>query len=229
MYDRRVEGEELVFGNIGLIKGSLHIFDTKTRSWWNQLFGEAINGDQEGKKLRKVNSLMTSWKRWKSLHPQTTVYIKSSVPYHEQSDFSGEYIAGMATSGDGPLEATDLIVGVEGHEQARAFLIRHLAQERIVHETLDGVPIIAWLSEDNATASILDGAIDGKKLTFSVAENDQIRDEETGSVWDPITGTAVSGLMKGKTLQAYPTTYSLWFAWNKYRPDTELVAGNIPR
>lgn len=218
-----MQGKELVFGNVGLVEGTLHLYDTETRSWWSQLTGKAVDGPRGGQKLRKMSSMMTTWKRWKALHPETTAYIKRSVPYHQQSDFSGDYIAKMATKGNGPVESTDLVVGVEGHEKAKAYLIRDLAKRRVANDTLEGFPIVVYLSEDFATARIMDGTVNGQALTFSLAENDRMRDAETGSIWDPMTGKAISGRWMGKELKLFASTYSLWFAWNKYRPESELV------
>ena len=232
MYDRNVNGRTLDFGVIGLLEGSLHLYDVATRSWWSQLMGSAVSGPLEGERLAKVSSTMTTWKKWKALYPDTTAYIKRSVPYHEQSDFSGEYIAEMAQKEDGPVEDTDLIIGVEGHEEARAYLIRHLAKKRVLNDSLEGHPIVVFLSEDLTTARILDRSVgwrifnwtfNRRTLTCSPAENDLLRDAETGSLWDPMTGEAVSGSMQGKQLQPFVSTYSLWFAWNKYRPESELV------
>jgi len=208
---------------IGLIEGTLHMYDTQSRSWWSQLFGQAVSGPMEGKKLVKLASTMITWKKWKTLHPDTTAYIKRSVPYHLQSDFSGNYIAEMAKQGDGPVQPIDLVVGVEGHEEARAYLLRYLAKERVLNDELEGHPIVVFLSEAFDTARILDRSVDGKTLTFSPADGDLLQDAETSSVWDPMTGKAISGPMKGKGLKAFASTYSLWFAWKKYRSESELV------
>ncbi len=211
---------------IGLIEGTLHMYDTQTRSWWNQLFGEAISGPMKGEKLVKLPYTMTTWKKWKALHPETTAYIKPSVPYNRQSDYTDETFAEHARKGDGPVENTDLVIGVEGHVEAKAYLIRYLAKERVVNDELEDHPIVVFLSDDFATSRILDRSVDGKTLTFSLAEQDRLTDAETGSVWDPITGEALSGPMKGKRLNAYVTTYALWFAWKKYRSESELVGAS---
>jgi len=199
------------------------MYDTKTRSWWNQLFGRAISGPMKGKKLVKLPYTMTTWKKWRDMHPETTAYIKSSVPYHQQSDFSAEYFASLAEKGDGPVENTDLVIGVEGHVEARAYLVRYLARKRVINDALEGHPIVVFLSEDLATARILDRSIGRRSLTFSLTQGDLLSDDETGSVWDPMTGQALSGPMKGKRLNSYVSTYSLWFAWKKYRSESELV------
>ena len=197
------------------------MYDKQTRSWWSQLFGKAISGPMKDQKLVKLPYTMTTWKKWKALHPDTTVYIKRSIPYRPR--FTENQFANLARKADGPVEAADLVVGVEGHVDAKAYLLRHLAQKRVLNDVLENQPIIVFLSEDFATARVLDRSVDGKTLTFALAKGDRLQDKETGSLWDPMTGDALSGSMKGKRLHTFVSTYSLWFAWKKYRPDTELV------
>ena len=45
---------------------------------------------------------------------------------------------------------------------------------------------------------------------------------ETGSTWDAISGRAIGGPLEGRQLRELISTYSLWFAWQKYRPDTSV-------
>ncbi len=93
----------------------------------------------------------------------------------------------------------------------------------MINDALEGHPIVVFLSEDLATARILDRSIGKRSLTFALTQGDLLSDDETGSVWDPMTGEALSGPMKGKRLNSYVSTYSLWFAWKKYRSESELV------
>lgn len=90
----------------------------------------------------------------------------------------------------------------------------------MLNDTLDGAPIVVFVSDDLATARALLSTVRDNALTFTRAANDKLRDEQTGSLWDPLSGTAISGPMQGETLQPLVSTYSLWFAWEKYRPDT---------
>lgn len=206
---------------IGVEEGTMIMYDKQTRSWWSQLFGKAISGPMKGQKLVKLPYTMTTWKKWKSLHPDTTVYVKRSIPYRPR--FTENQFANLARKSEGPVEAADLVVGVEGHVDARAYLLRHLAQKRVLNDVLETQPIIVFLSEDFATVRVLDRSVDGKTFTFALAKGDRLQDNETGSLWDPMTGEAIEGSMKGKRMNAFVSTYSLWFAWKKYRPDTELV------
>ncbi len=209
---------------VGFEEGSLIIYDVETDSWWSQLFGHATQGPLKGQKLVKMPSTMTTWKKWKSLHADTTAYVKRSIPYHP--DFSEASITELAKKGEGALEAVDLVIGIEGHLQARAYLLRHLAKNRVLNDVLEGHPLLVFLSEDLTTARVLDRAVDGKPLTFSLERGDKLQDAETKSIWDPLTGEAISGSMKGKRLQAVVSTHSYWFAWKKYRPDTELIGAS---
>ncbi|MBI2818391.1 MAG: DUF3179 domain-containing protein, partial [Acidobacteria bacterium] len=61
--------------------------------------------------------------------------------------------------------------------------------------------------------------------TFRGTEGDRLQDQETNSLWDPMSGEAISGPLKGKQLKLYVSTTSLWYAWRTYRPETKLLTG----
>ncbi len=221
MYDRKFDGKEINFGVIGVNKGSLTMYDDATRSWWSQLFGEALSGEMKGEKLTKLPSTMTTWDKWQALHPDTTVYVKSSIPYNPR--FTAETFKNFASMPAGPPKPTEVVLGVEGHVQAKAYLLRRLAKNRLRNEELEGKGILVFLSDDHATSRIYSGEVDGRTLSFVPASGDRIKDRETGSVWNAINGRALSGPLAGKQLGAMATTYALWDVWKRYRPDTTLA------
>ncbi len=223
VYVREFDGESHNFGVVGVEEGTLLMYDQESGSWWSQLFGEAVRGDMEGEKLVKLPSTMTTWGKWKEMHPDTTVYVKPSIPY--QSRFTEDSFSRIASGGDGPLEGDDWVVAIEGHIEARAYLARALAQQRLLHEVFEGAPILVYLSEDLSTARILLRNVGDNQLSFVLADGDKLRDEQTGSIWDPVSGIAVEGPMRSERLQPLISTYSLWFAWEKYRPDTVVWEG----
>lgn len=198
------------------------MYDAQTRSRWSQLFGEAVSGDMEGHRLEKLPSTMTTWGKWRALHPDTTVYIKTSIEYRAR--FTADSFADLA-SGTGPLGERDWVVGVEGHVLAKAYPGRVLARERVINDDLESATIVVYLSEDFATARIFQRQVGDRVLTFELGDGDTLRDEQTGSIWDPLSGKAVSGEFEGSELSAVISTYSLWFAWHKYRPDTVVYGG----
>ncbi|MBI2820350.1 MAG: DUF3179 domain-containing protein, partial [Acidobacteria bacterium] len=175
VYDRTIDGRKFEFGAVGVQNGTLIMYDQQTKSWWSQLFGKAVDGPMKEKKLVKLPSTMTTWKKWKALHPDTTVYVKRGIPY--DTFFTESQFAAQAKKGEGPIEGSDLVLGVEGHVSAKAYLIRYLAAKgRVRNDFLEGQPIVVFLSEDLATARIFDRSLDGwlwdKTLTFRGTEGD---------------------------------------------------------
>ena len=205
MYDREFEDKEHHFGVIGVDEGTLIMYDDETQSYWSQLVGRAVSGDMEGTQLEKLPSTMTTWGQWKELHPETTVYIKRSVPY--SSRFTKETFEKIAAMEPGPVRSNDLIVGLEGHVYARAYLVRRLAGERLVEEQFEGAPIAVYLSKDLSTARVFERTVDGRTLSLRLTDGEELEDAETGSRWNPVSGEAVSGPLKGKKLQpSVPTS-----------------------
>lgn len=142
--------------------------------------GVAVSGPMQGKKLVKLPSTMTTWGKWKALHTDTTVYVKRSIPYNQR--FSGATVARSAGSSNGPIEANDLVVGLEGHVESKVYPLRRLAARRAVNDTLDGAPVLVYLSEDKTTARVFERRVETRTLNFAPADGDRVRDADRKSV-----------------------------------------------
>jgi hypothetical protein len=77
--------------------------------------------------------------------------------------------------------------------------------------------------------------VDGVVLTFHLAginnQNFLMRDEETGSYWQQISGRAISGPLAGKTLRLVhcdELTFALWRSEEPYGTVMKDVAGFVP-
>jgi hypothetical protein len=220
VYDRTIDERELEFGAIGLEKGVFFLYDAETRSWWSQIVGRAVKGPLEGRELRKRPSTLTTWGRWRALHPRTTVFADPHLAKRRR--FTQETLSRITLAGDkGGIVNEDLVVAVEGRRGARAWLLRHLAPRRVVNDRVDGDPVVVFLGEDAVTALVWDRRIGERALTFT-AEGDRIRDTETGTLWDPLTGRALEGALEGESLVPVVFTHALWYAWRNQRPDTTL-------
>lgn len=81
VFDRRV-GEGMVarsFGVSGLLyRSDLLMYDRETESLWSQIGAEAITGPSRGERLTLVRSRMTTWARWRALHPETQVLTRDT-------------------------------------------------------------------------------------------------------------------------------------------------------
>ncbi len=71
--------------------------------------------------------------------------------------------------------------------------------------------------------------IDGRVLTFRLAginnQNFLMRDEETGSFWQQISGQAISGPLRGKQLELVHSDELSFGLWRKENPGGTLLQG----
>jgi len=74
VYSPVVDGKRLLFGHEGILyRRSFIMYDKGTHSLWVHTTGECVKGELKGKRLDFLPSTVTTWKRWKQLHPNTTV------------------------------------------------------------------------------------------------------------------------------------------------------------
>jgi hypothetical protein len=67
---------------------SLVMIDRETESLWSQLLGTAQRGPLKGTELEILPAIMTDWKTWRELHPDTTAVILSRTSKNYRRQFS---------------------------------------------------------------------------------------------------------------------------------------------
>ena len=221
VYDRTLDDRTLELGNRGIDHGALVMYDRATGSWWSQIVGASVRGPLQGRRLGKLPSLLTTWGRWRALHPSTTVYVDTAAA-GARPRFSEESFARMTLGGGGPVRNEDWIVGIEGRQAARAWLVRRLAGPRVVNDAIEDAPLVVLLAGDDVTVRVFSRRLGDRTLTFLLASEDRLQDRETRSLWDATTGRAISGPLAARELTAFVATPALWYAWRAYRPDTSL-------
>lgn len=76
VFDRRVDGRTLVFGNTGRLRHrDMVMYDTETESWWQQFTGEALIGDLTGKRMTPLPARLESLARFHERAPDGQVLI----------------------------------------------------------------------------------------------------------------------------------------------------------
>lgn len=225
-FDRRRGKETLEIGHVSEVRlDTLVLYDARTRSRWGLLTGEAFEGPLAGQRLGRWPSLLTTWGRWRALHPATTVYV-SPEEAARGFELDDARIRRVVLAGGGPPRRGDWVVGLEGRTSSVAFLVRALAKLRVANDVLDGRPIVVFLTSDLTTTLVWSRSLGKRTLTFS-ADADRMVDAETRSSWDALSGRALSGPLAGRSLSAVPATTGFWHAWRAHHPDT-LVKGFPP-
>ena len=242
-FDRRVEGEELVFGMSGKLRyENLIMWDHQTESWWQQITGEALVGDLAGEKLEFLPLRTLPWGEARRSIDDALVLSREST---QDEGLSGFYAVkpcpteypdeGLLWTG-GPTSETlgshARVVGLS-LPKAVAYPVLELARLRVVNDVVGTQPVVLIYSVEPCVgtvpglgAMIVDAAAvyipaaDGRMLSFYF-EGDHILDRETGSTWSQ-AGLAVNGPLKGRQLEALPHTIAFWAPWVAFHPETEL-------
>jgi len=151
----------------GLHKDNLLVVDRETGSVWSQLAGAAIAGQMEGTPLQAMPALQTTWKFWRTHHPDTRVMIFENTkgrPY-TYSDFVPGKTRGRR---DGVHDTSTLGLGLAVGSEAWFFPFRELqAADLPLRITIGGQPVTVQFDADGLTAWAED--VDGNLLMSVLA------------------------------------------------------------
>lgn len=242
VFDRRVEGQTLLFGVSGMLRNSdLIMWDHQTESWWQQATGEAIVGENTGKLLSFLPSSIVSWKDFRDSFPQGEVLSQDTGygraygtnPYVAYDSsvrpflFTGEL--------DRRLPALERVIGVTVEGQSVAYPFSVLAKAGAVNDTLAGRPLVVLydrgtvspLDQSNISksraagaAAVYDPRVGGETMVFDWRDG-RILDRKTSSMWT-VLGKAVEGPLEGNSLKPAVHGTHFWFAWAAFNPDTRI-------
>jgi hypothetical protein len=81
--------------------------------------------------------------------------------------------------------------------------------------------VLIWASETSFHTYVRVAESIDEPLTFYL-EEDQIRDEQTGSVWDITRGLAVEGPLRNTILPALPSLTAFEKNWFDFYPHADL-------
>ena len=228
MYAREINDQELTFGVSGkLIRNVLVMYDRQTESLWSQLLGESVSGELQGSKLEFLPSWHMTWEQWKEKHPDTLALRKGrrgiGDPYTSYYQSGATGIIGE-TFKDDRLFAKEFITGVEVDGAAKAYPFRALSVQPVVNDIVGEHEILVVFDKDGAGSVVFDRKLDEQTLTFALVDNENqvLTDNETGSTWDGLTGTATAGVLEGQSLTRLKSTSSFWFGWKDFHTSTEV-------
>ena len=227
MYSRIINGEEHFFGVSGkLIRNVLVMYDRETNTLWSKLLGEAVDGELQGTKLEFLPSVMTTWDQWREMHPDTVAikkgYFGNRDPYlnYYYSDDAG--VIG-STNFDDRLGTKEFVIGVEVENEAVAYPFSVLDSQPVVNDEIGGLPVVVAFDQETGAGAVWERNLpDGQILVFVQHEEFYMRDNETGSLWNGLTGQAIDGALAGTTLERVQSTQSFWFGWVDFHEDTIL-------
>lgn len=131
------------------------------------------------------------------------------------------------------LEPGEPVLGLAARSFARAYPVRYLQSHHLCHDEVAGVPVLISFSPhaNCGTAYQRRLADQNRKLTltFEVAGMLQaagyavLRDTQTQSLWNPLTGQCVKGPLRGTTLKRVPLFCTTWAHWQQLSTTSEVL------
>lgn len=219
------------FGVSGLLfNNNLVMYDRRDQqSLWPQMNRQANCGAVTGTELQMIPVVEMRWSRWRTLHSNTKVVSRQTgfarnygpfgYPYGDYEQLNNdrllfpididdrrppkERVLGIPNGGDGGLA---LPFGVL--DDGSPF--------RVIDVAVGGTSKVVFWSREGRAAMAFETS-----ESFSI-RNEQIVDDETGSVWTA-DGRAVDGPREGEHLDAAEEAYvAFWFAWASFQPETTI-------
>jgi hypothetical protein len=177
-------------------------YDHRTESIWSQPWGRAIEGRYRGVELFPLPFQLTSWRAWRTEHPDTLVMTNE-----------------LAFAGRGERFSEDFVIGLLLAGESTAYYYRDVVEQGVVNDTLGTTPVFIWAADENFHAYIRQ--VNGQTLTFYL-EDSTLRDRQTGSTWNVTRGLATAGPLQGEGLQPVPAVSAFDWAWQDFYPQSEL-------
>jgi hypothetical protein len=122
------------------------------------------------------------------------------------------------------LEDDEEVLGLTLAGQSRAYPARFIAWHHIINDTLGGRPIIITYCSVCNSGVAYDPVFGGKRHLFDVYGLYRgvmaMVDPSTNTIWSHLTGEALLGTDKGKSLTALPVINTSWGEWKRLHPDT---------
>lgn len=222
LFETEVEGraEPLVFGSSGLLyRSNKLMFDRQTDSLWNQFTGEPVAGPlvDSGIRLKIRPVAITSWGRWRSLHPDTKVlsldtgYARdygSGVVY--QAYFASDDLMFPAVVDERQHKQKDYVFGIRDVAHSKAWPLEAFAGGAVINDAIGPRELV--LIGDEATRTVR--AYERRGRVFEAVDGDSDALTAADGTWrvgeEELTGP------DGTRLPRVPGHVAYWFAWNGY-------------
>ncbi len=245
VYDAWMDGLNLIFDVEGhetegsfygfLYDGNSVLMDRNTGSLWLQETGIAFDGALIGRGMPTVPVFWTTWEAAKRVYPNAKVLSRPRGRRPYGRDPYGSYLRDDTYYDNDilvyPVENLDRrfpkktrMFCLEVDRLLMAIDISYVRKEGAVNFFIGPEPMLAVHDPALNVIRVFNRRIWADPFLF-VMRDGKLTDLTTNSVWDPVTGKAVSGNMKGSEMKQYFGVYSMWFAWASINPETLTLPG----
>ncbi len=232
-----VDGRTLHFRLAGINNQNFIMQDEETKTWWQQISGEAILGPLKGRRLEAIAWDEVSFAVWKREYPSGLVLqgIEKYRSKYATPDWDVKILKRPTVTPvdpKDPLKPRDLIVGVSVGQDTKAYPLEELKKQNPIVDKLGSTLILLVVDSDGKSVRGFNRELEGQALDLFLKPGSNpliLVDSQTGTEWD-FSGKAITGPMTGKSLARIQTLKDFWFDWKLYNPGTKVFrAGKLEK
>jgi hypothetical protein len=213
-----VNGQRERFRLVGMDRFNALFEDATTRSWWRQVSGEAITGPLAGQRLPIVACSQLYLRRWFGLHPNGRVLQPDGTDARffagGEAFELGKSRGNLTRTDPGSRQEKSWVVGVETGTASKAYDRNRLKRERVINDTVEGLPIVLALAGDDVTFVAFERPA-AEPFTLQ---------EGTLAGSDPrydLAGRTLGGDGVGPRLRPLRASQEFWHSWHTFHPSTQ--------
>lgn len=224
-YSPLVDGQPETFRLVGMDHFNAMFEDSRTKSWWRQVNGEAIEGPLKGKTLSEIPSEQMTLEVWLRSHPDSFILQPDSSFMAQYKEL--EYYDEGKT--EGSLERHDSlswkdkswVIGVSLGTYDKAYDWNDLKRLHVINDEVGNKPIVVVLENDGASFHVWSRVVGTDTLHFIYDDSTKsMFDKKSNSNWD-LSGLYKDGSMKGAKLNSVQAYQEYWHSWNTFHPQTQ--------
>jgi hypothetical protein len=229
LYDVTVDRVQHELGTSGfLYRSNKLMYDHATKSLWSTMTGSPVVGPLVGKGivLEPLYVVTTTWKEWRTRHPNTQVL---SLDTGHQRDYSEgtayrDYFAtdrlmfGVPKRDERlPNKAEVLALRLpQVPGEALAIAADFLATRPVYHARIGNVNMVVLTDTSGANR-----VYESREVTIASWDRAAAARDSRGNIWR-VDESRLTG-PNGEILKRLPAHRAFWFGWHAAYPDTRLV------
>lgn len=133
----------------------------------------------------------------------------------------------FADSNDNKIPGDKLVIGLEINGIAKAYPIQVIGYHHQVRDTIGSTPVMVTYCTVCRTGRVFSPVVNGQPEEFRLVGMDHFNamfeDSRTGSWWRQATGEAITGPLKGSSLEEIPSQQTSLAAWIATNPSSQIM------
>jgi hypothetical protein len=225
VFSPEVNGRPETFRLVGMDHFNAMFEDASTKSWWQQATGVAVAGKLKGSALRELPSQQSQLAAFLIRYPDALVLQPDTIfkkQYKSLKDFdNGTTDDALEKRDSASWQFKSWVVGVDYNGNSIAYDWNLLVAERMIQDSLPGLPLLLTLENDTASFHVLNRAIGNTVLQFVKLPDNNLSDIQSGSIWNS-SGFCINGPGKGSQLTRVQASQEFWHSWKTFHPSTKM-------